>query len=170
MTEPLHLLLAAGIVRRTHAVGPDAHTTLELGDQLGLLDPAATEPLVAAVDGLLPEDLAGLATGDGRAEILLAYLLGRARRVPLASIRNADGRIEVGGRLPARGPVWLLVTVLDDPATIAGFEAACRRAGAEPGGVVALVDRLPEPETRVRRLTRWTDHVHPTGACPVCGG
>ncbi len=170
MSDQLDLLLEAGIVRRAHVARTDGHSTLELGDQTGLLDPAATEPLAARVDGLLPRSVAGLAIGGGPADLLIGYLLGRGRGVPVASVTNVDGKVEVGGRLPSQGEVWLVVTLLDEPATIAEFDAACRRSGAAPGGVVALVDRLSNADSRVRQLARWADHVYEPAACPVCGG
>lgn len=170
MSDDLQLLLAAGVVARAHIVRPDGHLTLEPGDQTGVLDPAATEPLVSRVVGMLPAGISGLAIGEGTADVLVGYLSARDRALPLGSIANVDGMIEVRGHLPAEGRVSLVVTRLDEVSTIAEFEAACRRAGAEPAGVVVLVDRLPHPDARVSSLLRWSDYLSAPETCPVCGG
>jgi hypothetical protein len=169
LSDDLELLLATRLLARAHVVRPDGHLTLEPGDQTGLLDPASTEPLVARLVGLLPDGIEGLAIGEGTADVLLGYLTARRPQLPLASIANVDGMIEVRGRLPDRGRVLLLITLLDEPTTIAEFEAACRRAGAEPAGVIALVDRLPQSDARVRSLVRWSEHISAPEACPICG-
>lgn len=166
----IDLLLATRILGRAHVVRPEGHLGLEPGDQTGLLDPAATEPLVARVVDVLPEAFSGLAIGEGTADVLIGYLAARHRGRPLASVTNMDGMVEVRGELPGSGDIWLLVTFLDEAATIAEFEAACRRAGATPAGVVALVDRLPEPDGRVRSLVRWSEHLSDPGSCPACAG
>jgi hypothetical protein len=88
--------------------------------------------------------------------------------VPLASIANIDGRVEVRGKLPTAGTVCLLVALLDEPATIAEFDAACRRAGATPASIVALVDRLPHHDRRVLSMLRWSDYLLQPDTCPVC--
>lgn len=170
MSDDLDLLLAARVVTRAHVVRPDGHLMLEPGDQTGLLDPSATEPLVQRLVGMLPEGITGLAVSEGTADVLLGYLTARQPALLLASIANVDGMIEVRGRLPAQGRVSLLVTLLDEAATIAEFEAACRRTGAEPAEAIALVDRLPHPDARVRSLVRWSEHMSTPEACPVCGG
>jgi hypothetical protein len=164
----LELLTAAHLVRPVHLALADAHIRLELADQAGILDPATTEPLVELIRTLLPDNVAGVAVGTGIADIVIGYLLGKQLGVPTASIANQDGMLEIGGRLPASGPVWLVISVLDEPATIAEFAAACSQAGAEAAGVVALVDRLTHPDIRVRPLLRWADHTDDPDQCPVC--
>ncbi len=164
----LALLKAAHLVRTVHVVLADAHLRLELADQTGILDPAATEPLVEMIRKRLPEEVAGIAVGTSIADIVLGYLLGKQLGVPVASIANQDGRLVVGGRLPGSGPVCLVISVLDEPETIAEFAAACSQSGAEAAGVVALVDRLSHPDTRVRALLRWSDYTHEPEQCPEC--
>jgi hypothetical protein len=166
--NPFDLLAAALIVRPAHVMRPDRHLGLELGDQTGILDPALTEPLAAAVRKRLPAGVAGIAVGSGVVEILLGYLVTCELGIPLASITNVDGRIEVGGRFPASGPVALVTTILEQEATLAEFEAACGRASCAPAGAVALVDRLPRPDPRVSALLRWADHEYEPSACPLC--
>ncbi len=166
----LDLLTAAHLVRGAHLALADAHIRLELDDQTGILDPAATEPLVELVRKQLPDGLAGLAVGTGIADIVLGYLLGKQLGVPVASIAIQDGVLQVGGRLPRSGTVSLVIGVLDERATIGEFVAACAQAGAEAAGVVALVDRLAHPDIRVRALLRWADYVEKPDQCPVCAG
>lgn len=170
MTDPtpLDLLVAALIVRPAHLMRPDRHLGLELGDQTGILDPALTEPLAVAVRQRLPAGVAGIAVGGGVLEILLGYLLARELGLPLASITNVDGRIEVGGRFPAGGAVALITTILEQEATLAEFEAACGRGSCAPAGAVVLVDRLPKRDHRVSALLRWGDHEYEPSACPRC--
>lgn len=168
MAEDIDLLLATRILGRAHVVRPEGHLGLEPGDQTGLLDPVATQPLVARVIGMLPGGIRGLAIGEGLADVLIGYLVARERGFPLASVTNVDGMVEVRGHLPEAGDVWLLVTLLDEAATVAEFEAACRRTGATAAGVVALVDRLPHPDPRVRSLARWSEHLSDPDTCPVC--
>jgi hypothetical protein len=166
----LELLTAAHMVRAAHVALADAHVRLELDDQTGILDPAATEPLVELVRKQLPDGLAGLAVGTGISDIVLGYLLGKQLGVPVASIANQDGVLQIGGRLPRSGAVSLVIGVLDEPATIGEFVAACAQAGAEAAGVVALVDRLTHHDIRVRALLRWADYVEKPDQCPVCAG
>jgi hypothetical protein len=166
----LVLLRAARLVRTVHLTLTNAHLRLELGDQTGILDPATTEPLVEMIRKLLPEDVAGIAVGAGLSDVLLGYLLGKQLAVPVASIANQDGMVRVVGRLPDSGAVWLVISVLDEPATIAEFGAASSRSGAQAAGVVALVDRLSHPDPRVRALLHWSDYSHQPDKCPVCTG
>jgi hypothetical protein len=166
----LEVLTAARVVQPAHLALADAHHRLQLADQTGILDPAATEPLVELIRSRLPNDLAGLAVGTGIADIVLGYLLGKQLGVPVASIANQDGMLQVGGRLPNAGAVALVIAVLDEPATISEFVAACSQAGAEAAGVVALVDRLNHPDLRVRALLRWADYTDKPDQCPVCAG
>lgn len=166
--SPLDLLFGAVIVRSAHVIRPDRHLGLELGDQSGILDPELTEPLAAAVRKRLPGGVAGIAVGNGVVEILLGYLVARERGIPLASITNVEGRIEVGGRFPASGLVFLVTTILEQESTLAEFEAACARANCVPAGAVALVDRLAGPDSRVSALLRWVDHEYVPSACPRC--
>jgi len=76
LTDPdlFHLLATAHIVRPAHLMRPDRHLGLELGDQTGILDPAVTQPLAAAVRKRLPGGVAGIAVANGVVEILLGYL------------------------------------------------------------------------------------------------
>jgi hypothetical protein len=166
----LELLVAARVVRTVHVALADAHIRLELGDQAGILDPAPTETLVELIRPRLPDNLAGLAVGTGIADIVLGYLLGKQLGIPVASIANQDGMLQIGGHLPRSGAVALVIGVLDEPATISEFVAACSRAGAEAAGVVALVDRLSHPDIRVRALVRWADYTDKPEQCPVCAG
>jgi hypothetical protein len=165
----LELLTAAHVVRAVHVALADAHVRLELADQTGILDPASTEPLVELIRKRLPNDLAGVAVGTGIADIVIGYLLGKQLGIPVASIANQDGMLQIGGKLPANGAVSLVIGVLDEPATIGEFVAACSQAGAQAAGVVALVDRLTHPDIRVRALLRWADYVDKPDRCPVCG-
>jgi hypothetical protein len=168
--EALKVLTAARLVQPVHLALADAHVRLELADQTGILDPAATEPLVELIRARLPGDLAGLAVGTGIADIVLGYLLGKQLGVPVASIANQDGMLQIGGRLPESGAVWLVIGVLDEPATIGEFVAACSQAGADAAGVVALVDRLTHPDIRVKALLRWADFTDKPDECPICAG
>jgi hypothetical protein len=164
------MLADAHIVERAHLLLPERHQGLRLGDQTGILDRRVTEELVEAARGLLADGVDGLAVGEGVADVLFGYLLAARLDVPLASVAKNDGVVHSRGALPSGGRVWLLATLLDEAATLDEFSAACERAGAEPGGVAALVDRLPVPDPRVRSLLRWADHSWEPDACPLCGG
>lgn len=168
--DPLSLLTAVRLVRSQHTVLPGAHLSLALDDQTGVLDPAAMEPLVSLLSGLLPKDVAGIAVGAGTIDVVLGYLLGKQLEVPVASIVNRDGVIQVDGKLPRSGSVWTVISVLDDPGSVSEFVAACAEAGVEAGGVIALVDRLSSPEQTVRSLLRWADFSYEPDDCPVCAG
>ena len=167
--QPFDLLAAARIVRPAHLARADRHLGLELADQTGILDPVVTGPLVAALATHLPPRLAGLAVGSGVSDVLLGYLTGLELGLPLASITKVDGKVEVGGRLPASGRVAMIAVVLEEASMIAEFEAACGLAGCEAAGLVALVDRLSHADPRVSPLLRWSDFEFEAACCPVCG-
>ncbi len=155
---------------RCHQEQGDRHQVLRLGDQAGLLDAGITERLVASVAAMLPPGVGALAIGSGSADLLIGHLLARRLSLPLAAVMNVDGRVQVRGALVPGAATWLVTSLLEDESTVEEFFAACRAAGAEPQGVVTLVDQTEQPAATVRGLVRWVDHRYPADQCPVCAG
>jgi hypothetical protein len=170
LADPIELLTRAHIVEPAHVVLPDRHIGLRLGDQTGLLDRTVTEALVDELAALLTPEVAGLAVGNGVADVLIGYLVAGARGISLVSVSNDDGVVTATGAFPDSGEVWLFAAIVGEAALLDEFEAACRRAGAAPGMTIAVVDRIPVPDPRVQALVRWSDHSWEPTECPVCRG
>jgi hypothetical protein len=121
----VEILVEARIISVGHAAYGQSHVGLALGDKTGILNPDVTTRLVSVVASSLPRNVASLAVGPGTADVLLAYLVGLERGIPVVSVINNDGVVTSSVSRPLNRNTWLFSLVLDEATTVDDFVSLC---------------------------------------------